>query len=333
MISVALVGLGDIALSGHLPALLRNPEVRLRGLVDPDDGKRARARAAAGGRVPTFVDLHGVLADQQVDAVVLATPPWVTGELTEHALRAGKYVLAEKPIATSVRDARVLSDLPPQQRNRLQVGLTYRHDPAIETLRGWIADGRLGSPMLVRAHIYDERRDAADLEHQARITGALAHGMPVMHEGSHVFDWLSVLLGALPDGLADAWALRTAPELPAPNLVGARLRYADATALVEFGWFTDSLPRCEISVLGDSGYALLDGYTFRLELHTAAGREVLDFAGDRMSRCFDRQLLRFVELVSGERDEPSPDLAAGLAALDISERVAHAATGTEVTPS
>jgi myo-inositol 2-dehydrogenase/D-chiro-inositol 1-dehydrogenase len=310
-IRVALVGLGDIGWSAHLPALRRNTQVRLALVVDPDPARRALVND-----VPTTADVDAVLADDSIRAVVLATPPWVTAPMARQFLEAGRFVLAEKPIAVSSAAAKALEDV---DTSRLQVGLTYRHDPALHVLREWIAHGRLGSPLLVRAHIYDEARGNAT--HDARITEMLRHGSPAIHEGAHVFDWLRFLLGD-PDEISEAWAVRTEPGLPAANLTGARLRYPDGTtALVEFGWLTDELPRCELTFLGARGLATLDGFTFALQLRTPSGTQVAEYPGERMTRSFDRQLARFVALLTGQVRRGEPNLDDALAALRTGERI------------
>lgn len=341
-VPVALVGLGDIALRAHLPALIAEPGLRLAAVVDPAPKARASAVAAArsaGVEVPAYDAAEAVLADAGVPAVVLATPPWVTTGLARAALLAGKFVLAEKPVATTSDAAAELTELPPDLVARLQVGATYRHDPAIGRLREWIAGGRLGSPILVRAHIYDEQRDPADQEHRDRIAATLDHGSPVLHEGAHVFDWLSYLLGTQPDTVDSAWSLRTAAESRTPNLVGARLRYPGTTvnpegavAVVEFGWLTDRLPACELTFLGDRGLARLDGATFDLTLESAEGTTAFRLPADRMTRSFAAQAARFAELASGTTSTPSPSLADGLAALRTSERVAAAAGARPQSP-
>ncbi|WP_327092974.1 Gfo/Idh/MocA family oxidoreductase [Nonomuraea sp. NBC_01738] len=302
---VALVGLGDIGTGAHLPALHRHPEIDVTALVDP----RVEHRTAD--------DMGEILGD--VDGVVLATPPWVTPSLVVRAAAAGRFVLAEKPVAVSVAEAEVYDRLTPEQRDRVQVGLTYRHDPALVRLREWIDRGVLGGPLLVRAHIYDERRDPDTPGHTARIEEALGHGPPVIHEGAHVFDWLSYLLAGPPDSIDDAWQLRS------PSLGGARLRYPRGIALVEFGWLTDALPRCELSVLGPHGHATLGGRDFRLRLTTALGTQEPEFPGDRTTRCFDLQLRRFADLMAGRTATPSPSLADGIEALRVCEQVARAA--------
>jgi predicted dehydrogenase len=311
---VALVGLGEIGRTAHLPALRRHPIATPVLIVDPAPERRALA-----GEVPTAPDIDAVLADDSIRAVVLATPPWVTTPLAARILATGRYVLAEKPIAVSSVAAKPLLDLDTQDARRLQVGLTYRHDPALALLRSWLAAERLGSPLLVRAHIYDEARSSS--EHDERIVETLQHGSPAVHEGAHLFDWLRFLIGD-PLAVDDAWGLHTVADLPAPNLTGARLSYPDgATVLVEFGWLTDRLPRCELSFLGPRGLAVLDGFTFGLRLETADGSETPQFQGDRTTRSFDRQLDRFVALALGAVEAPSPNLEDALAALDIGERI------------
>jgi myo-inositol 2-dehydrogenase / D-chiro-inositol 1-dehydrogenase len=330
MLDVALVGLGDIGLSAHLPALDRHPGVRVTAVVDPDPERRERAvqRLTSREDVVVAADLDEALA-AGVTAVVLATPPWVTPDLTLRAVRAGRFVLAEKPVATSVAAAGVYDELTEAERARVQVGLTYRHDPAIAQLREWVSSGRLGRPLLVRAHIYDEVLDPADSEHARRIRTTLAHGPPVVHEGAHVFDWLDVVLDGASPRVVDAWSLQTDRESPAPNLIGTRLAYSDdTTALVEFGWLTAAQPATEVSVLGPSGYAVLDGDTFGLTLHTSDGAETVEFPGDRVPRSFDRQLDAFVDLVRGQRLVPEPGLGEGRAALRLAEDVVRCAGGS-----
>lgn len=347
-VRLALIGLGDIALSAHLPAIRRSTEVTLIAGVDPSPERRRLAEAAMAN-LPTYPDIDQI--PSRYDGAVLATPPWVTAGLIRRLLLTdGRYVLAEKPIADSISAAVRLAELIETEHNRLQVGLTYRHDPAIERLGELIDSDALGAPLLIRAHIYDERLDAADPAHAERIRATLVHGPPVMHEGSHVFDWLRFLLRDQtaehrPSGdhtaanvepeVLDAWQSRTDPRYPRPNLIGARLRYptrgGDAVALVEFGWLTEALPPCQLTVHGQRGYAVLHSPSFRLEVSTAAGTELIEFPGERTARSFDRQLARFVRLITtGGR--PSPDLADGLAALRLSARIAELAEISSVDP-
>ncbi|WP_116952989.1 Gfo/Idh/MocA family protein [Jiangella endophytica] len=327
--TVALVGLGAIGVGAHLPALRRHPDVDLTGLVDVDAARRDHAAALVSGGVPTFASLDDLPA---VDAVVVATPPWVTPVLARRALERGSHVLVEKPVATSVAEATRILDLPRELLDRLQVGLTYRHDPAIAQLKTWVEQGRLGSgPLLVRAHIYDEVRDESDATHLALIGATLEHGSPALHEGSHVFDWLSHVLGA--EGrLEDSWAVRTAPGLAAPNLVGGRLLHPNGTqVLVEFGWFTAALPPCELTFVGDAATVRLDGRTFDLTITDHDGEDTVRFEGERVPRSFDRQLDAFVRSVRAGSRRLTPSWDDGLRALAASEALDRRVRETPAT--
>ncbi|MFD8496911.1 Gfo/Idh/MocA family protein [Amycolatopsis sp. NPDC059657] len=323
---IVLVGLGETALTAHLPALLRHPAVSVAGLVDPVDRRRVLAQERV--RAPAFGDVTPFLDDPAVDGFILATPPWVTPALLDRLVRSGRFVLTGQVLATTSRAARPLSALPTEFRSRVQTGLAYRHDPALAVLRDWITRGKLGDSLLVRAHVYGELRDRFDPKHTERIEAALVHGMPVLHEGSHVFDWLSYLFDGGPRAVEDTWAFPTRSGLAQPNVCGARLVYPKGTVvLAEFGWLASAFPHAELSVVGDRGHARLDIGNFVLDLITAEGAERVEFEPDHRTRCFDLQLERFVELITGVRTEPTPDLADGLAALALSERIANLARG------
>lgn len=320
-VRIALVGAGDIGRTAHLPALLAHPAVELAAVVDPDPAARALVDAPG---VPVLADLGAVEADDSIAAWVVATPPWITPALTRRGLEHGRFVLAEKPIATSSAAAEAeLGTLDRERLARLQVGFTYRHDPAIERLRDLIAEGALGGPLLVRVAVFDEVADPADAEHAARIRATLAHGLPVVHDGAHVADWLRVLLGPAEPEVEHAWSLRTDPELPDDNLCGASLRHPDGhRILVEVGWLLPAAVPSLLTVRGPGGCAEIDVASLRL--HVADGRTVTEHAGtgDRTTRCFARQLDRFTAFCRGEA-HGVPTFEDGLASLVLTERMAE----------
>ena len=203
-VRIALAGLGEIGVRAHLPALLREPRAELAALVEPDEERRRAAALLAPG-VPVAETLERVLADPSIDAVVLATPAWVTAGLAQAALEAGKYVLAEKPLAPTL--AEQLPFRNGAAAERLQIGLTYRHHPSIDRLRELVAEGALGRPLYIQSSLCDERSDPlGDPEHYARRLRALEHGPPVIFDGIHRCDQLNLILGESPVAVA-GWAL------------------------------------------------------------------------------------------------------------------------------
>ncbi len=104
MINVAIVGLGNIS-AAHIEAWQAFPDrARIVAMVDIIPEK-ARARAAEYGvDCEIFDDHHAILDREDIDLVDVCTPPYVHAEISINALRAGKHVICEKPMAASLEE-------------------------------------------------------------------------------------------------------------------------------------------------------------------------------------------------------------------------------------
>ena len=89
-------------------------------------------------------DLEQLLLDPRIQAVAIATPPRTHHELARQALRAGKHVLVEKPLASSVDQADELIELAERQRLVLMPGHTFVYSPAVNKVRELIRSGEVG---------------------------------------------------------------------------------------------------------------------------------------------------------------------------------------------
>jgi predicted dehydrogenase len=319
---VALIGLGDIALKAHLPALAREPRVTLVAVGDIEPG---RLNAAPAG-VHATTDIGSIIDDGSVDAVIVATPPNMTTALVRSALEAGKYVLAEKPLATSLATAAGLGDVP-RAAERLQIGLTYRHHPAVDRLRETVRSGRLGGPLVIQAAVCDERADpSGDPIGYARRLRSLEHLPPIVSDGVHVCDRLNYLMGTTPVEDVSGWSVRTDDSFASANANGGVLRYADGSvARVDVIWLTPVLPPSQFIVTGSRGRAVLDPPTFGLTIEYADGSsEHLAPPGDKTQVCFALQLERFATHAL-EGTPPVPGLREALESQALAERIAEAA--------
>lgn len=318
---IALVGMGEIALRGHLPAIAANPRTTLVAVAELDPKRLAAVPAG----VRATDDAASVLSDSDVDAVVIATPPAVTAGLVLDALAAEKYVLAEKPIALSSTDAAAVAGAP-GAAERLQIGLTYRHHPGVERLRELIADGVLGRPLLIQAAVCDEPAEPeTNPRAHARRVASLERLPPIVSDGVHACDRLNFLLGEAPVAVS-GWSLRTDPSFATANVNGGVLTYADGTvARLEVVWLTPVLPPSQFVVTGPLGRATLDPPTFGLTVELASGHsERLEPPGDKTTVCFARQLDRFVDSWAAGTP-PVPGIGEALASLALAERIAEAA--------
>ena len=103
-VNIVIIGAGDIARKRHIPAIQKAPNGVLYGFYDTN-AERAHQWADEFG-TRAFETLDAVLQDPEVDAVLISTPPVVHVPLSVAAIEAGKHVLLEKPMATTVEEAR-----------------------------------------------------------------------------------------------------------------------------------------------------------------------------------------------------------------------------------
>jgi myo-inositol 2-dehydrogenase / D-chiro-inositol 1-dehydrogenase len=315
-VSIAVIGCGDVAVYRHLPAIAANAEVRLAICCDRELD-RATAAASAFEADHATTDVDTVLSNPNIDAVIIATPPWVTPQLSIAALACGKDVLCEKPMALSLDEAQAVRNAELQTDRIVQVGFVLRHGPMFGTLRQWIADDRLGSPLDVRISIFDEVWDPiGDPEHYQRIMATLEHGAPVIHDGAHTMDHLHFLLGARATCLT-SWGRRTRPEFPRPNLNTAVIEFVGGhRARVEIGWFLPAFAPGEWGIIGPRGMASVHQTEGRVVLESDAGDEtiILEEGEDWFTSCFHHQLQSFVDAIR-TRVRTGPGSADGIASL------------------
>jgi len=151
MINIAQIGVGYWG-----PNLLRNlagsKRCQVAAVVDLSEERRAFVRslypAAAVGS-----DVDPVLADPTIDAVVVVTPAATHFDLVTRALRAGKHVLVEKPMASSVAEVEAIAVEVEKGGRIAMVGHTFLFNPAVRFLKSLIDSGELGE---IR-YIYSQR--------------------------------------------------------------------------------------------------------------------------------------------------------------------------------
>ena len=147
-----LVGCGWVARDYVAPALVNAPSARLVALCDPDPAALARVAAVAGPGVAQHADLDAFLAVPGLDAVYIATPNHLHRPIAEAAAHAGKHVLCEKPMATTLADAGAMVAACAAAGVRYATAFDQRFHAAHRRLRELVAAGRLGVITAVRVH-------------------------------------------------------------------------------------------------------------------------------------------------------------------------------------
>lgn len=147
-VRMGVVGAGTISLRGILPHLSQEDvqdRVVLEAVVDPVPG-RAESAAARYGVARAYTDFADLLANDDVDAVTIASPIGLHYEQGKQALEAGKHVHFNKTMTTTVAEATELIDLAAAKNLRIVASPGEVLRPQVRAVRRAIAEGRIGVP-------------------------------------------------------------------------------------------------------------------------------------------------------------------------------------------
>ena len=170
MIGVGVIGAGAAALTAHLPALLVGERFQLVGVCDSSAPRLAEALERFPA--PGFTASEALLSEPGLDAVIVATPPQTHVEIASEAIRRGKHVLCEKPLARTVGECRTLVDAAASAGVVLCVSHEKRFHPSLRVIQALIAAGELGTLFFGGVHW----ASAAKLEPDRLIPEGFRHG-------------------------------------------------------------------------------------------------------------------------------------------------------------
>lgn len=190
-LGIAIVGTGMIGAVHRRAALLAGAEIRG---VAASSAQRARDVAQAWGVGHAYRDIEEVVADPQVQVVHVCTPNHLHRAMAQAALEAGKHVVCEKPLATTLEDAQALAALAASNGLVATVPFVYRYHPVIREARARIAQGELGPLHLIHgSYLQDWLLDPAS--NNWRVDPALGGASRVFADiGSHwcdLVEWVS----------------------------------------------------------------------------------------------------------------------------------------------
>jgi predicted dehydrogenase len=135
------------------PYLLKHPErARLVAVADQDRARLGSAVEEMGASVRAYGDLDSMLQDPDVDAVFVTTPDYTHRQMVEQALDAGRHVLCEKPMATTMDDAVAVARKAAGSNKIVQIGFVLRHAPFIVKLKEMVEAEAVGPLMHAVVH-------------------------------------------------------------------------------------------------------------------------------------------------------------------------------------
>jgi predicted dehydrogenase len=196
-IGFALVGVGALTLAEILPALEGSKRCQLAALVtgDIEEGQQAAHRYGLEPyHVYTYERFDEIINDDGVQAVYIALPNNMHREYTERAAKAGKHVLCEKPMATTIEDAEAMIRACREANVKLMIAYRCQFEPHHREIRRLVREKAHGAVKLIEAVNGQQEKDADTW----RMKLAQAGGGPLPDVGIYCLNTIRFVLGEEP---------------------------------------------------------------------------------------------------------------------------------------
>jgi predicted dehydrogenase len=196
---VAIIGAGIGA--AHTEAYLALPErFRVAAICDLDAARAAPLVESSGAVYEP--DLSKILADPAIDIIDICLPPHLHMKVASDALAAGKHVICEKPLVSSVAEADLLAERAKAADRQVFPVFQYRFGKGATQMRALIDAGLAGKPFVGTLETH-WNRDTAYYAVDWRGTWAGEQGGAILGHAIHIHDWLSFVFGPVAQIYAD----------------------------------------------------------------------------------------------------------------------------------
>ena len=301
-LKVAIVGAGGIYHLAHGPAWRQIPQARVIATCDIIKERAEQARAELGSE-KCFASMEAMLAEDGINLVDICTPHPTHADLSIQALRAGKHVICEKPMALDVNDAARMISVAREEKRHLYIGHTRRFDRRWVEVKEQLRAGRIGKPIGIR---WSERSWAGFAPDSWRWDPR--NGGVLMDLGVHIADLFAWFFDAeCTEVYAKTLSIRPeARERGAPDFALVQMTFADKQqGLMELSWahpgpyapFYSSL-----EIVGTSGKLTLSDRDAAPLMVIKDGAEVPRYSPllSTFPESFVAELAHFVDGVSGK---------------------------------
>ena len=221
-----MIGCGDVAEVKAGPGFQEATDSTLAAVTSRNI-ERARDFAKRHGVPRVHTTAHDLLADPDIDAVYIATPPASHGELAEAAAQARKPCLVEKPMATTYRECVRMAEAFEAVNVPLWVAYYRRALPRYLIVRDLLRDGAIGQLTSVHVEAFAPLA-SPERARSWRFDPSLAGGGLFFDMGCHCVDMIDFLAGPIEN--VSGLALNTGNRYPAEDLVVASFRISDDIA-------------------------------------------------------------------------------------------------------
>lgn len=265
-----IIGCGNVAEHKGGPALYRARGCELVAVMSRNETKAA-SFAKRHGAKRYYTRYEDLLADDEVNAVYVATPPHVHAEQVIASARAGKHVMCEKPMAMTLAECDEMIHTADQCSVQLMVAYYRRTFPAVLKIEELIDTGRIGRPTQIRTEVAGLFKPAADDELPWRVDPTVSGGGFMWDVGSHRIDLMIHLMGRI--NHVAAFVDTVTFDIPVEDAATLMLRFANGAHGSGIYHWNVNRGSDEIEVGGTGGRILCEMGSGRVKLTRDDGEE------------------------------------------------------------
>jgi predicted dehydrogenase len=146
---IGVIGLGGIAQLVHLPVLSKLINAELTAVAEINKN-RLKSVGEKFNIQKQYTDYHELLNNEDIDAVIIATPTNTHKDIAVDCLNAKKHVLIEKPIARNLNEAKEINSTAKKNKKHVMIGMNLRYRPDAMLMKSLVSSGELGNIFYVR---------------------------------------------------------------------------------------------------------------------------------------------------------------------------------------
>jgi predicted dehydrogenase len=319
---IGLIGAGNIGINAHVPAVSANEGMAIVAVADPTPERLQLAAEATGlSQSDLYADWRDILAREDIDAVIVATPQRYRPEIVIAAANAGKQILAEKPLALTPSDAQAMIDAARANGVMLATVHNYHVMPVYQEIKEAIDAGEIGEPDVAVLNYLgvEDRPGAASYIPRWRHSAADAGG-GVLTDMLHIVYLANWFMGSPPIAVS-AWIDRRLDgDGDVEDIALVRYVYPHGQAMVNMAW---GVGPGGVEIGGTKGRIVMETKDFGTHPFVSAKRlHVVNDSGVRSWKPKEPAAYGLIGILADFRDavasgrEPIANGEAGLQVLD-----------------
>lgn len=245
VVRIGLIGAGGFAQGMHIPNIAKLPGVELRAVATRHGATAVTVAKRAGAPLAT-TDYREILADPEIDAVIIATRHNLHAQLSIEAAKSGKHVFVEKPLALTAEECAAVTTAVAEAGVSLVVGFNRRYSPHVRLAKKLLAE-REGPKMMVY------RANAGFIPLTSWVYDPAEGGGRILGEACHFIDLLTYLAGSEATSVYAIPLTRVGAEYSSINNLAMTISFADGSVgqIMYAGNGTSDYPKERIEVTCD----------------------------------------------------------------------------------